>query len=256
MGDWNSDQYLMFKNERTQPAIDLVNRITVKKPKKIIDIGCGPGNSTKVLKDRFPNAYILGVDSSPNMIEKAKETQENIEFTICDIEKDIATLPNDFDIVFSNACIQWISNHHKLLKNLMGLLKKDGILAIQMPMNYEEPIHRLIGEVTTNNKWKSKFNDPRFFYPLKQDEYFDLLDEISTDFSVWETIYYHKLESHEAIMEWYRGTGLRPYLNVLSNKNRVEFENDVLNRVKDAYPFQKGSSIIFRFPRLFFIARK
>ena len=155
MEDWNSVQYLKFKDERTQPAIDLVNRINIDNPRKIIDIGCGPGNSTQVLAQKFPNAYILGVDNSLNMIETAKRDYPNLDFKVCDVSRDLLTLDCDFDVVFSNACIQWIPNHNQLLRNLMRLLKTDGILAVQTPMNYKEPIHQIIGEVSTSEKWKN-----------------------------------------------------------------------------------------------------
>ncbi len=146
MTDWNSEQYLKFKNERTQPAMDLVNRINIDSPKKIIDIGCGPGNSTQILAQRFHNAYIVGVDNSLNMIETARRDYPNLDFKTCDASKDLSTLDNNFDIVFSNACIQWIPDHSQLLENMMGLLKPGGILAVQTPMNYNEPIHKIIGE--------------------------------------------------------------------------------------------------------------
>lgn len=254
MDDWNSAQYLKFKNERTQPSIDLVNRIDIVNPRKIIDIGCGPGNSTQVLAQRFPNAYILGVDNSSNMIKTAKENYPNLDFKTCDVGKDLSMLDKDFDVVFSNACIQWIPNHNQLLKNLIELLKTDGILAVQTPINQKEPIHKIIAEISINEKWKSEFTNPRIFYNLTQSEYFDLLSEISSGFSMWETTYYHKLKSHKDIMEWYRGTGLRPYLNVLSEEKKKIFEQDVFQRVIKEYPIQKNGEIIFRFPRLFFIA--
>ncbi|MDP4178964.1 MAG: methyltransferase domain-containing protein [Bacillota bacterium] len=254
MSDWNSVQYLMFKNERTQPAIDLVNRINIEKPKKILDIGCGPGNSTQVLADKFPDSYILGVDSSSNMIDTAKRDYLNLDFKICDAGKELSILDNDFDVVFSNACIQWIPNHNQLLRNIMGLLKPNGVLAVQTPMNYNEPIHKIIGEISTNEKWKSEFSNPRVFYNLTQSEYFDLLSEISSEFCMWETIYFHKLKSHKDIMEWYRSTGLRPYLNVLSDEKKKLFEQDVFEKVVEEYPIQKNGSIIFRFPRFFFTA--
>lgn len=255
MSDWNSVQYLKFENERTQPAIDLVNRINMDNPKKIIDVGCGPANSTQVLANKFPKAYVLGVDNSSNMIETAKRDHPKLDFKICDVSRDVAMLDNDFDIVFSNACIQWIPNHNQLLRNMMGLLKPDGILAVQTPMNYNEPIHKIISEVSTSEKWKSEFPNPRIFYNMTQSEYFDLLSEISSEFSMWETIYCHNLKSHEDIMEWYRGTGLRPYLDVLSDHKKKVFEQDVLNQVVEKYPKQKNGNIIFRFPRFFFIAQ-
>lgn len=255
MSDWNSVQYLKFENERTQPAIDLVNRINMDNPKKIIDVGCGPANSTQVLSNKFPKAYVLGVDNSSNMIETAERDHPKLDFKICDVGRDASMLDNDFDIVFSNACIQWIPNHNQLLRNMMGLLKSDGILAIQTPMNYNEPIHKIISEVSTSEKWKSEFPNPRVFYNMTQSEYFDLLSEISSEFSMWETIYCHNLKSHEDIMEWYRSTGLRPYLDVLSDYEKKAFEQDVFEQVVKKYPKQKNGNIIFRFPRFFFIAK-
>lgn len=256
MVKWNSNQYLKFKNERTQPSIDLVNRISVLNPKKILDMGCGPGNSTQVLKERFPNAHILGVDNSKEMIETAKNELPDLDFDICDASKDLSKLSGEFDIVFSNACIQWVPDHPKLIKEMFQLLKKGGELAVQIPMNYNEPIHKIIGEVSENEKWRSYFDNPRIFYTLSQSEYFDLLSEVTHDFCVWETVYCHRLKSHEAIMEWYRGTGLRPYLSVLSEEKKKEFEKDIFDRLVQEYKAQKNGEIIFRFPRFFFIAIK
>ncbi len=254
MSDWSSAQYLKFEKERTQPAVDLANRISVKKPKRIVDIGCGPGNSTQVMAQRYPDAYILGCDNSPNMLEAARENYPDIEFRICDAGRDLSGLGGDFDIVFANACIQWIPDHPKLLKNMIGLLRKGGVLAVQTPVNYREPIHLIIGEVAGSEEWKDEFSFSRIFYNLSTGKYFDLLSQISPAFSIWETTYYHALSSHEQIMEWYRGTGLRPYLNALPARKRHLFERAVLKRLKDEYPVRKNGNIIFKFPRLFFIA--
>lgn len=255
MADWNSRQYLLFKNERTQPAIDLANRIDADAPKKIIDIGCGPGNSTQVLARRFPQAYILGVDHSTDMVEAARKEYPQLDFKLCDAGKELPLIAKDFDVVFSNACIQWIPNHSELLKNMLALLRPGGVLAVQTPMNYQEPIHKIIGELVMSEEWKSEFANPRIFFNLTQSEYFDLLSEISSEFTMWETIYCHKLTSHEDIMEWYRGTGLRPYLNVLPAEKKKAFEQAVLDKVIKEYPLQKNGNVIFRFPRFFFTAR-
>lgn len=256
MSDWNSDQYLMFGKERTQPAIDLAKRIDIEAPKRIIDIGCGPGNSSDVLAKQFGNAYILGVDNSENMIKKAKKDYPDLEFKICDAGKDLPSFENDFDIVFSNACIQWIPNHKRLISDMMGLLKKGGELAVQIPMNYKEPIHRIISEIAGSRKWSCKFSNPRVFYTLSQDEYFDLLSRISSDFTMWETVYFHRMSSHQSILEWYRSTGLRPYLSALSESDKPVFEKAVFDEVVKAYPIRENGEIIFRFPRFFFIAKK
>ena len=257
MAKWNSSQYLKFGAERTQPAVDLANRIGVEAPEKIIDIGCGPGNSTEVLARRFPGARVLGIDSSPEMIEAAKRDHPDLAFRLCDAGRDLPLLgQGTFDVVFSNACIQWIPDHPKLLRDMMNLLRPGGMLAVQTPMNYDEPIHRIIGEVVRSEKWAARFPNPRIFYNLTQGEYFDLLSELSSDFTLWQTIYFHRLKSHENIIEWYRGTGLRPYLSALSEAERPAFEREIFRRVVSAYPKQKNGEIIFRFPRFFFLATK
>jgi|SRR5680860_45317 len=254
MVDWNSVQYLKYEKERTQPAIDLVNRIPINNPKKIIDVGCGPGNSTEVLAKKFPNSYILGIDSSENMISTAKKNYPNFEFKVLDASTNLLALENDFDIVFSNACIQWIPNHNQLLENMLGLLKKGGVLAVQTPMNYDEPIHQIIGEISQSEKWREYLPDARIFFNLTQSDYFDVLSHLSANFSMWETIYCHVMKSHNDILEWYRGTGLRPYLALLNDNKKDEFEADILEHIVRRYPIQKTEEIIFRFPRFFFLA--
>lgn len=256
MSDWNSALYLKFRAERTQPAIDLAKRIDINNPKRIIDIGCGPGNSTHVLASQFAEASVLGVDNSMDMIEAARKTYPAIDFQLCDASKDLPAIGDTFDIVFSNACIQWIPNHHHLLPHMMGLLREGGTLAIQTPMNTKEPIHQIILELVASQTWAHKFSSPRIFYNLSPGEYFDLLSDISSDFTIWETTYFHRMSSHQSILEWYRGTGLRPYLNALSERDRAVFEKDVLDEVVKAYPIQKNGEIIFRFPRLFLLATK
>lgn len=256
MADWDSSMYLKFGNERTQPAIDLVNRICLEKPKKILDIGCGPGNSSKVLVQRYPGADVLGVDNSPAMIDAAREQHPDIRFMQCDANIDLCILDRDFDIVFSNACIQWIPDHNTLLENMICLLKPGGVIAIQTPMNYQEPIHQIIRQISTNHKWSSRFENSRIFYNLTQSEYYDLLSDITSDFCIWQTTYFHKMKSHNDIMEWYRATGLRPYLNVLSETDKLDLEKDIYDELISAYPKQRNGEIIFRFPRLFFTATK
>lgn len=256
MGVWSSQEYLRFKNERTQPAIDLVNKIPMTNPKSIIDIGCGPANSTNVLHERFYNAKILGIDNSEDMINTAREEYPQIEFMLCDAGKELNVINERFDIVFSNACIQWILDHKNLLKSMMNLLNEDGFMAVQIPMNYDEPIHKIIGTLAESEKWKDKFDNPRIFYNLTPSEYYDLLSEISYDFNIWNTTYFHRMTSHQSIMDWYKGTGLRPYLNALNYVDRANFEYDVLDEIIKEYPAQKNGEIIFKFPRLFFIAKK
>lgn len=253
---WDSKQYLKFKKERTQPSIDLAGRLTAQSPAAIIDIGCGPGNSTAILKKRYPNAAVTGADNSENMVTAAKEKYPDIKFILCDASKDLGKLTGKFDVIFSNACIQWVPDHPKLLREMMSLLNEGGELAVQIPKNQDEPIHKIIGEVSSSEKWRDKFNSPRIFYTLSSEEYYDILAEISSDFEMWQTTYFHRMKSHSDIMEWYKSTGLRPYLEALSETDSAEFEKDIFAEVEKAYPKQANGEIIFRFPRLFFKAIK
>lgn len=256
MAEWNSDQYLKFKKERTQPAVDLARRIELGNVKTALDIGCGPGNSTRVVADRFPEARVTGADNSANMTDKAKELHPELDFIMFDASRDFGMIKEKYDVVFSNACIQWVPDHKRLIPNMMGLLNPGGVLAVQVPMNYKEPVHTIIGALIKSKKWKNKFDEPRIFYTLTQEEYFDILAGISSDFTMWETVYCHRMPSHESILEWYRSTGLRPYLAVLKDCDAADFENDFLEEVKKEYPRQANGEIIFRFPRFFFTAVK
>ncbi len=256
MVNWNSDQYLKFKDERTQPALELVNRINIVYPKKIIDIGCGPGNSTEVLAGKFKKADITGIDNSQDMIDKAMKQYPELTFKLYDIQDGVSGLNDEYDIVFSNACIQWVPNHTDLIKNLFSLLRQGGALAIQIPINSSEPIHRIVSNICSSQKWKPFFCAPRAFHTLTPTEYFDILSEVTQNFIIWETAYYHVMNSHHAILEWYRGTGLRPYLEALPQDKISEYEADVLNEIIEGYPLQQNGKVLFRFPRLFLLAYK
>ena len=252
MSDWNPEKYLLFKKQRTQPAIDLANRVRVCDAKTIVDIGCGPGNSTAVLKDVFPNAKIMGIDNSDSMIMKAKEKHMDIDFSVCNAED----LTGSYDLIFSNACLQWIPSHEMLIPRLMQRLNVNGVLAVQMPMNLNEPLFRIIKEVAANSKWN--FENVCFDKndTLSPQEYYNILFSCSSHFEIWETVYYHATPSHEHLIEWVRGTRLRPYLDVLDEKEKADFENDILTKVREAYPFTASGEVILKFRRFFFIAHK
>mgnify|MGYP003623615127 CR=1 FL=1 len=187
MSDWNSSLYLKFERERTQPSVDLIARISLPAPLKILDVGCGPGNSTAALKQRFPEAYVLGIDSSLEMIRAAKAHYTDMDFALCDAATELLQLDRDFDIVFSNACIQWVPNHEKLLSDMASLLRPGGMLAVQTPMNYQEPIHIIIEALVESEQWKKKIPVKRIFHNLLPEQYYDLLTSLFSGFSIWET---------------------------------------------------------------------
>ena len=256
MADWDSAQYLKFKKERTQPSIDLANRIPLSEPKRIIDIGCGPGNSTKVLLDKYPNADILGVDYSENMLKKAAANYPMLKFSAFDASSEIWNLDKDYDIVFSNACIQWIPNHNELLRKMMSLLNDGGILAVQIPIQYNEPIYKIIQQVVSSQNQENRFSYSNPLNILNDSEYYDILSEISKDFEIWTTTYYHRMKNHRDIVEWYKSTALKPYLDRLDEDGQKAFLADVYSEVLTQYKTQANGEVILRFPRLFFIGKK
>ncbi len=257
MSDWNSEMYLKFKAQRTQPAIDLARRVGdfVKAPAEIIDLGCGPGNSTRVLKNRFPEARIIGADNSKNMLEKAMSENPDLEFTELDISGDVSGA-GKYDVVFSNACLQWVLGHRELFPKIFAMVKPGGVLAAQIPMNFDEPIHKIISRIVESAEWKPKIGQERLFGTLSISEYYDLLSGLTNDFEIWQTVYCHRMPSIESIIEWYSSTGLRTYLAALSEKDGERFINEISAELECEYPKQANGEIIFRFPRFFFIARK
>lgn len=255
MAIWNSEQYLKFKKQRTQPAVDLAKRIPLKNPENIIDIGCGPANSTAVLSEIFPRAEILGVDSSAEMIEKAKEACPNLNFRLCDVVTQFDRLES-YDIIFSNACLQWIPNHREFIPKLFGKLNKNGVLAVQMPVNGQEALYKIINEVVSEPQWGFSSLELETNGTLSPEEYFDILSDCTDNFDIWETVYYHNMPSVEAMVEWVKGTRLRPYLNALDKAKAESLEKKIIRRAATVYKAQKNGEIIFRFRRFFFIATK
>lgn len=256
MPEWSAEQYRKFEKERTLPASDLARAINSENVRTALDVGCGIGNSTEVLKKRFPNARIIGADNSDDMLNSARKNHPELEFIKLDAEKDIVNITDKYDVVFSNACIQWIPDHKALLKRMFGLLEKSGTLALQIPQQAKHPMYRIITSVAKSEKWARKIPVSRIFHTLSEEEYFDILSELSDDFRMWETVYFHAMPSHQSIIEWYKGTGLRPFLEQLSDSDKAEFENDVFEETQKHYPVQKNGEIIFRFPRLFITAVK
>lgn len=253
--DWNPELYLRFNEERTQPAIDLAARINVKNPEKIIDIGCGPGNSTKVLSKRWPNVKTIGIDNSASMIESAKKNYPDMEWRIADATK--METNEKYDIIFSNATIQWIHDQENLIFSLIDMLKKDGAFAIQIPLYNAMPASKAIENVSLKEKWKKTRGANDAFTFHSSDFYYDILSARVKSLVMWETSYYHIMPSHQTIIEMLKSTGIRPFLDRLdTNKEKIEFEKEALKEIKTAYLAQKDGNILFPFKRLFFIGYK
>lgn len=252
MSEWNSDLYLKFKQQRTQPAFDLAKRVEKYHPFSVADLGCGPGNSTAVVKAVFPDARLVGIDNSVNMIEKARKTCPDIEFKLGDIQD----LTEKYDLIFSNACLQWIPNHPVLLPYLMEQLNDNGVLAVQIPINWEEPLFKIIRDTAEQSDFdfsQAFFENNNALFP---NDYYEILSGCASGFDIWETVYYHEMPSHEELINWVRSTRLRPYLDCLNESEKEIFEAELLARVKKEYAVMKNGNVLFKFRRLFFVAVK
>ena len=248
---WNANQYLKFENQRTQPAIDLANRIRNFSPSVVLDIGCGPGNSTNIVKNFFPKANVIGIDNSSDMIKKATENYPDINFILCDAH----SLKGKYDVIFSNACLQWLPDHTHLIPRLMkNHLNEGGVLAVQIPMNTEEPLFHIINEIANDPKWGFSIENLDTNETLTPNEYFDILSSCSSSFQIWETTYYHNLPDHKALVEWVKGTRIRPYLAQLNQEQKEAFENEIIEKVKEVYPIMASGEVILKFKRFFFTA--
>lgn len=255
MSDWNSNQYMKFKSERTQPSKDLIARINATKPERILDLGCGPGNSTFALKSTFAESEILGVDASDDMLKKARAEHSDIEFKKCFLPQGLDDIDGKFDLIFSNACIHWIPKQKELLAKCDEKLNGGGMLAVQIPFIQNAPFYKILYKLV-EEKWQ-KLSSIKNFHNLMPEEYYDLLTELGFEFDIWQTTYYHTVLSHEGIIDWYKGSGLRPYLDALkSDEERESFISDLLSIIKEKYPVQSNGNIILKMPRVFFVAKK
>ncbi len=254
MPTWNSDQYLKFAGERTRPAVDLAARVQIENPRRVVDLGCGPGNSTAVLAQRWSQAEVTGLDSSPAMLATAKNDYPQWHW----IEGDIAAWKpaQPYDVVFSNASMQWVADHAQVVPHQFAQVAPGGAWAMQIPANLAAPPHRIIRELAQSAAWRDKFSTPaREWRPETPAFYYDTLSPLAARVDIWETEYLHVLPDVDAIVEWYRGTGLRPWLEALANDEaRARFLAEYRTALVPEFPPQGDGRVLFPFRRLFVIA--
>ncbi len=253
MPSWDADQYLRFAGERTRPCLDLAQRVALDQPARVIDLGCGPGNSTEVLARRWPGAEVTGLDSSPEMIAAARLARPDLRWIAADIAGWKAEAP--CDLVFSNAALQWVPDHAALFPRMLAQVAPGGALAVQMPANFDAPAHRLMRDLAASPSWRASFpNAIREWAVHEPAFYYDAVAPRAQRVDAWTTEYLHIMTGPEAIAEWYKGTGLRPFLDALPEADRPRFLADYTALLAGAYPRRADGKVLFPFLRLFLIA--
>jgi trans-aconitate 2-methyltransferase len=252
---WSATQYTKFEDERTRPVRDLIAGIPACDVTSAVDIGCGPGNSTELLHARFPGAAVTGIDSSPDMIAAARKRLPGLHFETQDIST--WTAPGPFDVILANAVLQWVPDHATLFPALIAKLSNGGTLAVQIPDNGDEPAHRLMREIAADGPWTEKIGTATRFHRHGAAWYFAELRHKVARLDIWRTTYHHVLAGGAAaVVEWFKGSGLRPYLDALNEGERVSFLARYESAIAAAYPAFPDGTVLLPFPRLFIVATR
>lgn len=252
MADWSPSTYLKFEDERTRPARDLLAQVPLTAPRAIVDMGCGPGNSTELLVERYPGARVTGLDTSPNMLAEARKRLPAATFAEADAR---SWLPGPAtDLVFANAIYQWVPDHLAQLPRVLEALPEGGVLAVQMPDNMAEPSHVLMRQTAAEGPWAAQLTGAARLPLPPVRTYYDAFRPFARRIEIWHTAYNHVLAGPEAIVEWVSSTGLRPFIDPLTADHRADFLARYLVHITDAYPRAVDGKVLLRFPRLFMVA--
>lgn len=254
--DWSPAQYLKFEDERTRPSRDLLAQVALDAPRHVVDLGCGPGNSTELLAERFPAAEVTGVDSSPDMLRQARARLPRCRF----IEADLSTwtpVP-ETNLLFGNAVFHWVPDHPNVLKRLLQALAPGGVLAVQMPDNANEPAVAAQEKLATSGPWAAAMAQAkrRRKLLLRPEEYYDLFRPLCRRIDIWHIHYNHLMDDHASVAEWFKGSGLRPLLAPLDAAMREAFLSRYIDEISRAYPPRCDGKVMLRFPRLFIVAER
>jgi len=257
MATWDPGQYARFGGERERPARDLLMALPPLAPRSVVDLGCGAGAIARACADRWAEAAVVGLDASPAMLTKAAATPSRVRWEQADIAcwKTVAPV----DLIVSNAALHWLPDHAALFPRLVSSLTSGGVLAVQMPRNHDAPSHRIIREVAADGPWTQPLGMARPPAPVAPaSDYFALLAPLASTVDIWETEYLHVLSGADPVLEWIKGTTVRPLLDALSDRPamRDAFLDAVRQRLRAAYPIREDGRTLYPFRRLFLIATR
>jgi len=252
---WNPQQYLKFSGHRLRPAVDLLMRIPDFKVGRVADLGAGAGNVTRLIKQRWPDAIVVGIEGSAEMVAAGRKAAPEVEW----LHQDLGSWhpSNRLDLIYSNAALHWLPDHAGLFPALMEKLEPGGILAVQMPRNFDAPSHLLIAETALNGPWRSKLEHLVTAPPVEAPAFYHaLLAPLSQNIDIWETEYLQVLEGDNPVKEWTKGSWLTRYLDTLQGPDKAAFEAAYGERVARAYPRNSAGQTLFLFRRLFMVAER
>ncbi len=252
---WDPAQYLRFAGERMRPAVDLLARVSSDAPATVVDLGCGAGNLAPLILGRWPQARLTCVDSSPEMLAKARAQYPKAQFVQGDIARWRPAAP--VDLLYSNAALHWLDGHDQLIPGLLEAVAPSGFLAIQMPRNFGAPSHSTIVEAIEQGPWRAKLEPHLRRDPVAAPgEYWRMLQARAASLEIWETEYLQVLSGENPVAEYTKGSWLKQFLDRLEGPEKAAFEADYRRRVAAWYPPQADGRTLFPFRRLFIVAQR
>lgn len=254
MTTWEPQTYLRYADIRFRAGLDLIARIPKLEYHKIYDLGCGTGHLTRILADTFPNSKVAGVDSSPEMLAQARREFPRLDWQQGDINSWHPAAPPD--LIYTNAALHWVPGHETLLPSLLNKLRPRGVLAMQVPRHFESPSHLGLKELVMKSEWRAKL-EPLLLPPIPSPEaYWRWLSPHARNLDLWETIYVQILDGKDPVVNFMRGTALRPFLSALQVDDAAKFIDAFAERMAAAYPPQANGQTLFAFRRLFLVAQR